>query len=186
VALPLSISGLHDYYEAKRRAQLTSKVLRFMALDRSQPVKHLFADAPHARTPAACAVDHLGNVGGPQRHLAGTARLARERSHWKTASTNFFEWIKIQSHQFRGVTFGTMLRDEAYQLHPPRHLLRTRRQHGTTFSTSSTTRCCPALPRVGGAVDYYQWSALLRSVSALELLPRIYRDQITPNASPNC
>jgi uncharacterized alpha-E superfamily protein len=33
---------------------------------------------------------------------------------------------------------------------------------------------------VGGAVDYYQWSAVLRSVSAFESYRRIYRDVITP------
>jgi uncharacterized alpha-E superfamily protein len=29
--------------------------------------------------------------------------------------SEFFYWVKLQSHQFRGVTFGTMLRDEGYQ-----------------------------------------------------------------------
>jgi uncharacterized alpha-E superfamily protein len=33
---------------------------------------------------------------------------------------------------------------------------------------------------VGGAVDYYQWSAVLRSVSAFEAYRRVYRDVITP------
>ena len=33
---------------------------------------------------------------------------------------------------------------------------------------------------VGGAIDYYQWSALLRSVSAFQIYRRIYRDVITP------
>jgi uncharacterized alpha-E superfamily protein len=33
---------------------------------------------------------------------------------------------------------------------------------------------------VGGAVDYYQWSAVLRSVSAFEAYRKVYRDVITP------
>src|SRR5213079_3435857 len=33
---------------------------------------------------------------------------------------------------------------------------------------------------VGGAVDYYQWSALLRSVSGFESYRKIYSDVITP------
>jgi uncharacterized alpha-E superfamily protein len=32
----------------------------------------------------------------------------------------------------------------------------------------------------GGAADYYQWSALLHSVSAFEIYRRVYRDLITP------
>ena len=31
-----------------------------------------------------------------------------------TGVSNFLEWVKMRSHLFRGVTFGTMLRDEAY------------------------------------------------------------------------
>jgi uncharacterized alpha-E superfamily protein len=38
----------------------------------------------------------------------------------------------------------------------------------------------PSAHDVGGAVDYYQWSALLRSVSAFESYRKIYRDVITP------
>jgi hypothetical protein len=33
---------------------------------------------------------------------------------------------------------------------------------------------------VGGAVDYYQWAAVLRSVSAFESYRKVYRDVITP------
>ncbi len=38
----------------------------------------------------------------------------------------------------------------------------------------------PSLSDVGGAADYYQWGALLRSVSAFESYRKVYRDQITP------
>jgi uncharacterized alpha-E superfamily protein len=38
----------------------------------------------------------------------------------------------------------------------------------------------PSVDDVGGAVDYYQWSALLRSVSAFSSYRKIYRDVITP------
>src|SRR3546814_20196367 len=33
---------------------------------------------------------------------------------------------------------------------------------------------------VGGAVDYYQWAALLRSVSSFRIYRQIYRDTIQP------
>jgi uncharacterized alpha-E superfamily protein len=38
----------------------------------------------------------------------------------------------------------------------------------------------PKAEDVGGAVDYYQWAAILRSVSALSAYRRIFRDTITP------
>jgi uncharacterized alpha-E superfamily protein len=38
----------------------------------------------------------------------------------------------------------------------------------------------PRVEDVGGALDYYQWAALLRSVSAFETYRTIYRDRIYP------
>ncbi|HTE14903.1 MAG TPA: alpha-E domain-containing protein, partial [Burkholderiales bacterium] len=38
----------------------------------------------------------------------------------------------------------------------------------------------PSAADVGGAVDYYQWSALLRSLSAFDSYRKVYRDLITP------
>ena len=38
----------------------------------------------------------------------------------------------------------------------------------------------PSAEEVGGAVDYYQWGALLRSVSAFTAYRKVYRDAITP------
>jgi uncharacterized alpha-E superfamily protein len=93
--------------------------------------------------------------------------------------SEFLDWVKMRSHLFRGVTFGTMLRDEAY------HFIRL----GTHIERSDNTArildvkyhtLLPSAADVGGAVDYYQWSALLRSVSAFESYRKIYRDVITP------
>jgi uncharacterized alpha-E superfamily protein len=93
--------------------------------------------------------------------------------------SEFLERVKMRSHLFRGVTFGTMLRDEAY------HFIRL----GTHLERADNTArildvkyhiLLPSASEVGGAVDYYQWSALLRSVSGFESYRKIYSDIITP------
>jgi uncharacterized alpha-E superfamily protein len=93
--------------------------------------------------------------------------------------SQFLEWVKMRSHLFRGVTFGTMLRDEAY------HFIRL----GTHIERADNTArildvkyhtLLPSAHDVGGAVDYYQWGALLRSVSGFESYRKIYSDVITP------
>jgi uncharacterized alpha-E superfamily protein len=38
----------------------------------------------------------------------------------------------------------------------------------------------PSVDDVGGALDYYHWAALLRSVSSFETYRLLYRDQILP------
>jgi len=91
----------------------------------------------------------------------------------------FFDWVKERSHLFRGVVSGTMLRDE-----PMRFV-----SLGSCLERADSTArildvkyhvLLPQAENVGGALDYYQWAALLRSVSALGAYRRIFRDTILP------
>jgi uncharacterized alpha-E superfamily protein len=105
----------------------------------------------------------------------------------------FFEWVKFRSHLSRGVTVGTMLMDEAL------HFLRI----GTFLERADNTarlldvkfqalagddyfgptdggappRDAPATPQ---EVDFYHWSAILRSVSGFEIYRKVYRNVIRP------
>ena len=47
-------------------------------------------------------------------------------------------------------------------------------------STSNTTCCCPRTKHVGGPLDYYQWTSILRSVSALTAYHWVYRENVKP------
>jgi uncharacterized alpha-E superfamily protein len=91
----------------------------------------------------------------------------------------FVDWVKERSHLTRGVTIGTMMRDEAF------HFTRI----GTFLERAdSTARILTAhqgdlMPGADAGVvpDPYQWSVLLRALSAFEIYRRIYRDVITPS-----
>ena len=85
--------------------------------------------------------------------------------------SDFLDWVKMRSHLFRGVTFGTMLRDEAY------HFIRL----GTHLERADNTArildvkyhmLLPSAADVGGAVDYYQWGALLQLGVRLRVVPQ--------------
>ena len=90
----------------------------------------------------------------------------------------FFEWVKMRSSLSRGTTLGTLLQDEAY------HFIRL----GTLLERAdNTARILDVKYHVlrpqdesEGATDFYQWAALLRSVSAFEVYRKVYRDVITP------
>jgi uncharacterized alpha-E superfamily protein len=73
----------------------------------------------------------------------------------------FVEWVKERSHLTRGVTIGTMLRDEAF------HFTRI----GTFLKPGADAGAVP---------DPFEWSVLLRALSAFEVYRRVYRDVITP------
>jgi uncharacterized alpha-E superfamily protein len=91
----------------------------------------------------------------------------------------FLDWVKERSHLFRGVTYGTIMRGEAFNFS----------RLGTFIERSDATArildvkyhiLLPRVEDVGGALDYYQWAALLKSVSSFETYRTIYRDQIRP------
>jgi uncharacterized alpha-E superfamily protein len=90
--------------------------------------------------------------------------------------SEFFEWVKLRSAVIRGVTFGTMLRDDAL------HFIRL---GGLLERGDNTARILDMQYHVlrdgdEGASDFYRWGALLRSLSAFQVYRKVYRDAITP------
>jgi uncharacterized alpha-E superfamily protein len=95
----------------------------------------------------------------------------------------FFEWVKYRSHLSRGVTLGTMLKDEAfYFLRMGTFLERadnTARLLDVKFHALETDFFGTATEQ-DMEYDFYHWSAILRSVSGFEVYRKVYRDVITP------
>ena len=91
----------------------------------------------------------------------------------------FFDWVKERSHLFRGVAYGTMQRDEAFRFVMLGEFLERADATARILDVKYHV-LLPSPQDVGGAVDYYQWAALLRSVSAFRAYRKIYRDAITP------
>lgn len=95
----------------------------------------------------------------------------------------FFEWVKFRSHLSRGVTVGTMLMDEAL------HFLRigtfleradnTARLLDVKFQ-SVTGDFFGSGGKESQEIDFYYWSAVLRSVSGFEIYRKVYRNVIRP------
>jgi len=109
-------------------------------------------------------------------HLELQSKTCRDFA--KDGVRSFFDWVKERSHLFRGVTFGTMYRNDAF------HFIRV----GTFLERADNTarildikyhQLMPEAP-AGDGVDYYQWGALLRSVSAFRAYRQAYRDTIDP------
>lgn len=88
-----------------------------------------------------------------------------------------FDWVKERSHQFRGVAYSTLLHNDAF------HFLRLgthlERADNTARLLLAKERSLANLQPSGGTA-YYQWGAVLRSVSAFRAYTQIYRDVIDP------
>ncbi len=94
-------------------------------------------------------------------------------------ATRFFDWVKERSHLFRGVTYGTIMRGEAFNFSRLGTFLERADNTARILDVKYHVRL-PSVKDVGGALDYYQWTALLRSVSSFETYRALYRDQIFP------
>lgn len=175
----LSISGLHEDFEARYDTPSEKNVLYFMALDKENPgsiYNSLFIARENARA-------IRGTITSEMWEALNATWLEMRRIHTEGIDqdgvSRFFEWVKERSHLSRGIAHGTMLRDNSF------HFIRV----GSFLERADNTArildvkyhiLLPSLKDVGGAADYYQWSSVLRSVSAFESYRKIYHDQITP------
>ena len=91
----------------------------------------------------------------------------------------FLNWVKEASLRFDGSALRTMLRNDAFWFS----------QLGVFIERADNTarvldvKYYVLLPRgtqVGGSLDYYHWSAILRSVSALVSYQWVYRQNLKP------
>ena len=178
-AVPLITSGLATAFYERFHELSAEGVLRYMILDSGNP-SSIYCCMRAARESARSV---RGAITSEMYEDLNSAWLDMRGYDYHriqaTGVSEFLDWVKMRSHLFRGVTFGTMLRDEAY------HFIRL----GTHIERADNTArildvkyhtLLPSAADVGGAVDYYQWSALLRSVSGFESYRKIYSDVITP------
>jgi uncharacterized alpha-E superfamily protein len=175
----LRIMGLEGVFRDRHAEIASDGVLEFMIFDESNP-SSIRNCLKAARENAHAVRDALTSELWETTN--GTWLKMRDFSRdefMDVGASDFFEWVKYRSHLSRGVTIGTMLQDESLRF------IRL----GTFLERADNTArildvkyqiLLPAGEVEGGAADYHQWSALLRSVAALEVYRRVYRDLISP------
>ncbi len=174
----LNCNGLTQAYQERHGAVEGAKVLHFMTLDEQNPAS-IYSCLRSARENAHAVRGTLSQEVWETANatwLEMTQRASRFLS--ETDYGEFFEWVKTRSSLSRGVTFGTMLHDEAF--HFIRLGIYLERADSTARFLDVKNHLLAVGLTSGGAGDYYQWGALLRSVSAFEIYRRVYRDVITP------
>ncbi len=153
-------------------------VFEFVSLDRDYPgsiVNCLRAARENARAVRGSLTSELWET------LNSTwldARSFMARSAPRADIGHFVEWVKERSHLTRGVTVGTMLRDEAF--HFTRIGTFIERADSTARILTSHQHDLRPGSDVVAVPDPFQWSVLLRALSAFEVYRRVYRDVITP------
>jgi uncharacterized alpha-E superfamily protein len=175
----LGISELQKAFNQKYQSLEGREVIDFMVRDpdnSSSIVACLTQARENARAVRGTLTTEVWEI---QTHTWLDMQRRLQSDLLETDPSKFFEWVKYRSHLSRGVTLGTMLRDEAV------HFIRL----GTFLERADNTARILDVKYHGGATDsaesmsqrdFYYWGAMLRSVSGFEIYRKVYRDVITP------
>lgn len=180
----LGISELQEQFDAKHDKLTQANVLDFMVRDPDNPssiVSCLNKARENARAVRGALTTEVWET-----HNSTWLRLHRDLLNGALTQDpgRFFEWVKYRSHLSRGVTIGTMLKDEAfYFIRLGTFLERADNTarildikfHGVPDGNSAELRVAEATQ-----FDFYYWASILRSVSGFEIYRKVYRDVITP------
>src|SRR6476620_1704449 len=91
----------------------------------------------------------------------------------------FLRFVQESSLRFDGRAYRTMLRNDAYWF-SRLGLYMERADNTARILDVKYHLLLPANERVGGPLDYFQWSAILRTVSALTAYHWVYRESVKP------
>src|SRR2546425_8824587 len=176
---PLAITETEAAYKERHDKLTLPALIEFMALDEKNP-SSIYSCLKWARENGHAVRWQITSEMWETLNATWLEVRAIPRSRVTGAcATQFFDWVKERSHMFRGVTYGTIVRGEAFNFS----------RLGTFLERADNTArlldvkyhvLLPSVHDVGGALDYYQWAALLRSVSAFETYRTLYRDQVFP------
>lgn len=160
------------------RAITEASVRNYMAFAEDNP-SSIHACLTRARTNArsvrtALTIEVWEAINGAWHGLAEQGRPTR-----RDAFIVFLEWVKNVTLAIEGATSRTMLRNDSHSF---------LRLGAAVERADNTARLLdvkyqvllPEGERVGGQLDYFQWTTLLREVSALTAYRWVYRDNIKP------
>jgi uncharacterized alpha-E superfamily protein len=91
----------------------------------------------------------------------------------------FLRWVQEASLSFDGRAYRTMLRNDAYWF-SRLGLYQERADNTARILDVKFHLLLPTNERVGGPLDYFQWAAILRSVSALTAYHWVYKESVKP------
>jgi uncharacterized alpha-E superfamily protein len=179
----LTISELEPAYHEAHDVISSDSVLRFMvtnASNASSIYSALYAARENARAVRGALTTELWETVNVT-WLELQERLANDA--WTADMPAFFEWVKHRAHLTRGVTSGTMPRDDAYRFVALGNALERADNVARLLDVKFFEGAAIEAQNWDAMVEkgeYYHWAAILRSVSGFEIYRKTYRDTITP------
>ena len=180
----LESSGAAQGFRATRGAAEEASVVDYLTFAPDNPssirncIKFARANARAVRTALTAEMWEAINgawieLGRFEASNNGSSRYDREEL------SRFFEFVKKTSLDYDGSVDRTMLRNDAYWF--SRVGLYIERADNTARILDVKYHVLlPENEAVGGSVDYFQWTAILRAVSSLTAYHWVYRESVKP------
>jgi uncharacterized alpha-E superfamily protein len=175
----VATAGCTKTFAAHYPEATEENVLDFLAFSRANPssirncIDLARTNARAVRT--ALTVEMWEGINGAWLELKryGNGPTSREEF------LQFLQFVQETSLRFDGSAYRTMLRNDAYWF--SRLGLHIERADNTArILDVKYHMLLPAHEHVGGPLDYYQWAAILRTVSALTAYHWVYRESLKP------
>lgn len=175
----LAAAGVAKHYAEAHPAITEQSAIQFLSLDPANPsamrscIERARANARSVRTALTSEVWEAINAAWLDMQRFGM------RLDSRVTLNRLLESVRSAALLFDGATHRTMLRDDAYWFV---------RLGAAIERADNTARLLDVkyhllLPRdeqVGGSLDYFQWTTILRTVSALTAYRHVYRDSVKP------
>lgn len=175
----LNAAGVGALYQGRYETLTERTALEFLSLDPENPssmrtcIERARHNARAVRIALTVEVWEAINAAWLDVQRFGT------RLESRPALTRLVESVKASALAFDGATHRTMLREKSYWF---------LRLGAALERADNTARLLDVkyhllLPRdepVGGSLDYFQWTTILRTVSALTAYRHVYRESVKP------
>ncbi|HTS40427.1 MAG TPA: alpha-E domain-containing protein [Xanthobacteraceae bacterium] len=154
-------------------------VVHFLALSPQNPssIRNCFetarANARAVRTALTAEMWETINSAWIELQRFGNGPGTREEIN------RFLRWVQETSLRFDGSAYRTMLRNDSYWF-TRLGLYIERADNTARILDVKYHLLLPNYEPVGGSLDYFQWSTILRSVSALTAYHWVYREKVQP------
>jgi uncharacterized alpha-E superfamily protein len=180
----LKTAGVYDAFAATRDEIEEGDAIDFLAFERANPssicncLENARANGRAVRT--ALTVETwtaINDAWLELKRFEATRRAGRDLD--REALTRFLDYVKKASLDFDGSCYRTLLRDDGYWFNRLGVFLE-RADNTARLLDVKYHLLLPSNEAVGGSLDYFQWVAILRAVSAATAYHWVYHDRVKP------
>jgi uncharacterized alpha-E superfamily protein len=175
----VATAGDVKLFEANYAEANEETVIHFLALSTENPssIRNCFetarTNARSVRTALTAEMWETINSAWLELQQYGNGPGTREEV------SRFLRWVQETSLRFDGSAYRTMLRNDSYWF-TRLGLFIERADNTARILDVKYHLLLPSYEPVGGSLDYFQWAAILRSVSALTAYHWVYREKVQP------